>query len=162
MACERARVGTRRAQTLSLGLPHAWLCACSNCNEPAALVYRHWGSRRCVSGWRRRRRRERYAHTRGPVYVLELAAERLMAMASVDSSRMVSLHGRKVEFVPKHVLFAFVTLLRKDMHACECKWYEVKLTRLQHLFYGGKSRTLQRPPSTVCDSRLGVSVNRQT
>ena len=38
------------------------------------------------------------------------------------------------EFVPKHVLFAFVTLLRKDMHACECKWYEVKLTRLQHLY----------------------------
>ena len=160
MACERARVGTRRAQTLSLGLPHAWLCACSNCNEPATLVYRHWGSRRCVSGWRRRRRRERYAHTRGPVYVLELAAERLMAMASVDSSRMVSLHGRRIRSETCTVRVRYTT---QERYACVRVQVVLSKTHAAATsVYGGKSRTLQRPPSTVCDSRLGVSVNRQT
>jgi hypothetical protein len=165
MACERARVGMRRAQIPPLGLPHAWLRACSNRNEPAALVYRRWGSRRCVSGWRRWRRRERYAHTRGPVYVLELAAERLLAMASVDSSRTVSLHV--VPFVALAVASAtpqrFSVFSEKILLLCMRVIARVGASKtpraLQHLYTGER---VHSAASRQSDSGFRLIANRRT
>jgi hypothetical protein len=162
MACERARVGMRRAQIPPLGLPHAWLRACSNRNEPAALVYRRWGSRRCVSGWRRWRRRERYAHTRGPVYVLELAAERLLAMASIDSSRTASLHvGRSLlsqsrarlhSVSQRSLLLCMRVIASVEAHS--------KTPRaLQHLYTGER---VHSAASRQSDSGFRLIANRRT
>lgn len=167
MACERARVGMRRAQIPPLGLPHAWLRACSNRNEPAALVYRRWGSRRCVSGWRRWRRRERYAHTRGPVYVLELAAERLLAMASVDSSRTASLHvGRSLLSQTRARLssHAFLSLDREVCIICMRVIARVealsKIPRaLQHLYTGERVHSAASRQSA---SGFRLIANRRT